>query len=65
MSVIEHKDGHVAELADAQDLGSCGEIHVGSTPIVPTKIPSKSEKSVIAVPFPAESGAKMRFLVPV
>lgn len=29
-------DGHVAELADAMDLGSIGVIRVGSTPIVPT-----------------------------
>ena len=30
------KRGRVAELADAQDLGSCGVIRAGSTPVVPT-----------------------------
>ncbi len=29
--------GHVAKLADALALGASGEIHVGSTPAVPTK----------------------------
>jgi hypothetical protein len=28
--------GRVAELADAQDLGSCGVIRAGSTPVAPT-----------------------------
>jgi hypothetical protein len=28
--------GGVAELADAHDLGSCGEIRVGSSPTFPT-----------------------------
>src|SRR5947209_2977162 len=28
--------GRVAELADAQDLGSCGAIRAGSTPVAPT-----------------------------
>lgn len=27
----------MAELADAQDLGSCGAIHAGSTPVTRTK----------------------------
>ena len=29
-------DADMAELADAQDLGSCGEIRVGSTPTIRT-----------------------------
>ncbi len=29
--------GGVAELADAHDLGSCGEIRAGSSPAFPTK----------------------------
>ncbi len=29
--------GRVAELADAKDLGSFGEILAGSTPVAPTK----------------------------
>ena len=28
--------GRVVELADTQDLGSCGEIRAGSTPVAPT-----------------------------
>ncbi len=31
-----HPQAGMAELADAQDLGSCGEIHMGSTPIART-----------------------------
>ena len=31
-------NGHVAKLADALALGASGEIHVGSTPAVPTKL---------------------------
>ena len=30
--------GRVAELADALDLGSNGEIRAGSTPVVPTNL---------------------------
>ena len=30
------KPGRVAELADAKDLGSFGEILAGSTPVAPT-----------------------------
>ncbi|SYV99481.1 exported hypothetical protein [Oenococcus oeni] len=30
----------VAELADAQDLGSCEETHAGSIPVIRTKISS-------------------------
>jgi hypothetical protein len=30
--------GRVAELADAQDLGSCGVIRAGSTPVAPTTL---------------------------
>lgn len=34
----------MAELADAQDLGSCGAIHAGSTPVTRTKF--KSDQSL-------------------
>ncbi len=31
----------MTELADVQDLGSCGVIRVGSTPTTRTKVPRK------------------------
>jgi methylenetetrahydrofolate reductase (NADPH) len=33
--------GRVVELADTQDLGSCGAIRAGSSPVAPTKFPLK------------------------
>ena len=38
--------GHVAKLADALALGASGEIHVGSTPAVPTKSVGWNSSSV-------------------
>ena len=40
----------MAELADAQDLGSCEEIRVGSTPTTRTKMndPTQSEQIVVS-----------------
>ena len=35
---IPRSIGRVAELADAKDLGSFGEILAGSTPVAPTKV---------------------------
>ena len=51
--------GHVAELADALDLGSSGEILAGSSPVVPTKrgvtrspppVPTKIELRLTELP---------------
>ena len=38
----------MAELADAQDLGSCEEIRVGSTPTTRTKL---EQRNVASAPF--------------
>ena len=38
-AIRSQRRGHVAELADALDLGSNGEIRAGSTPVVPTIFP--------------------------
>ena len=40
----------MAELADVQDLGSCGEIRVGSTPTTRTKVRG-IDKSVLRAFF--------------
>ena len=39
----------MAELADAQDLGSCEEIRMGSTPITRTKLDDSTQSEQIAV----------------
>ncbi len=36
LNPLPQQRGHVAELADALDLGSSGEIRAGSSPVVPT-----------------------------
>ena len=35
LTIMKHASGEVAEVADAHDLGSCGAIHVGSSPTFP------------------------------
>ena len=37
----------MAELVDALDLGSCGAIHVGSTPTICTKPPQAAPAAVL------------------
>ena len=46
-----HRYAGMAELADAQDLGSCEAIRVGSTPTTRTKVMLKEVNCFTAVDF--------------
>ena len=52
--------GRVAELADAQDLGSCGVIRAGSTPVAPTTLWLSPEVSKVNSTHPRQMSLVMK-----